>query len=184
MQPNREQTRSLLHDTRGAAYTEVIIMMPVFISLFVGIGFFHEYYLARMNAATEARRCAWAYSNGGCDQVPDGCAGVIRGTGGAESRGSSPAVEDHTGDVRDGVAELDREMPMSASRRIMEAILGSSTTARGSEPVQLPDWVGGGSREATCGYTVVCNEREHTLQSLVREAFCNKAGSFGAVLGC
>ncbi|UJR82148.1 TadE/TadG family type IV pilus assembly protein [Sandaracinus amylolyticus] len=187
MTTSTRRARSLLRDTRGAAYAEVVLMMPVFISLFAGIGFFHHFYMARMDAAAEARRCAWAYANGGCDQVPAGCEGVVGGAGGgAESRTSRPEVNSGIADAREGVAQMDRDMPLSASRRIYEAILGSSTTARGSESVPMPDWVGGGSRDARCGYTVVCNEREQTLGGLIREAFCNKANDIGVggALGC
>ena len=181
------ERRSLLEDTRGAAYTEVVLMMPVFISLFVGIGFFHQYYSARMDAATEARRCAWAYANGGCEDVPPGCAGIVGGSGGAERRLSDSAVQGQVDDARQNVADMEREMPLpGAATRIYEAILGSSTTARGSEPVTMPDWVGGGTRDARCGYTVVCNEEERTLGGLIHEAFCGSVGrlGLGGALGC
>lgn len=181
------RSRSLLRDTRGAAYTEVVLMMPVFISLFAGVGFFHQYYTARMDAGTEARRCAWAYANGGCEQVPAGCAGVVGGSGGAERRLSDSAVQGQVDEARGNVSQMEREMPLpGAATRIYEAILGSSTTASASEPVTMPDWVGGGTRQARCGYTVVCNEREQTLGGLIREAFCGSVRRIGVggALGC
>jgi hypothetical protein len=175
--------RSLLRDTRGAAYTEVIVMMPVFISLFAGIGFFHHLYSARMDAGTLARRCAWAYANGGCDAVPAGCEGVTRGS--APPTSPSPAQGD-VDEARGQVAQLDDEMPMPAASSILDAILGTTTTTRADEQVPMPQWIGGGERPATCRYAVACNERERTLGSLVRDAFCGKVSSmgFGGVFGC
>ncbi len=173
----------LARDTRGAAFAEALVMMPAFILLFAGVGFFHHYYTARMNAAETARRCAWAYSNGGCDQVPGGCAGVV----GGQDAGGAPRAS--SGDIAEAQTQIDRitsGVAVPGLDSIRRAILGTATTATGRESVPIPDVARGGRRDATCRYTVVCNERERTLASIVRDAFCAKANSLGigGVLGC
>lgn len=183
----RRGLRALVRDTRGAAYTEVVLMMPVFISLFAGIGFFHDYYTARMNAATEARRCAWAYANGGCEDVPAGCGGIVGGSRSAAPSLSDAQTQQTVTQVQNNVGAMERRMPVpGVARRIYEMILGASTTATGSEPVTMPDWVGGGSREARCSYTVVCNEEDRDLVDVIHDAFCSAVGTGapGRVLGC
>ena len=64
----------------------------------------------------------------------------------------------------------------------VNAVLGTTTTTRSSRDVPLPGWVGGGTRRTSCGYAVLCNEKERTLGQVVREAFCDAVAGIGVRL--
>ena len=174
----------LLRDSRGAAYVESLVAMPVFISLFAAIGFFTMYYGSWLDQANRSRRCAWEYSNGGCSAVPGECAGVV----GAPQQGTGETAE--TQQIRSELRTFAEDIPLPGAQDVIEAILGTSTTAVAREQVPLPDWVGGGTRPATCTQTVLCNEREQTLGGILRNLFCGAVtrvpGVSGAarVFGC
>lgn len=175
--------RTLLRDTRGAAYTETVLMMPVLISIFAGIGVFHAMYRGRMDAAEDARRCVWEYANGGCTTPPPGCEGIVGGSSATPL--SDPAVDGHTRDANQALSEMNSVIPVPGLSGIVESILGTTTTARASRQVQMPRWLGGATRTESASETVVCNERPRELEDLIRDAFCAAVpDAAGDLFGC
>lgn len=176
---------AILRDTRGAAYTEAVIVIPVFILLWAAVIHVGGSFQAKSVASQTARRCAWAYANGGCDDVPEGCEGVV---GGADRQFDDGDIDDVAGDdgqkIRDGVQQISDpiddsigEIPVAGD--IIHAIVGTATTATAGVPVKRPKVLGGQRQRLTTSYTVMCNEREKTLGSIVTGAFCSLTG-----IGC
>jgi hypothetical protein len=183
MDATHTRPRTLLRDTRGAAYTETVLMMPVLISIFAGIGVFHAAYRGRMDAAEDARRCVWEYANGGCTTPPPGCEAIVGGS--SASPLSDPAVDGHARDANQALGDMSRIIPVPGLGGLLESILGTTTTARASRQIQMPAWLGGATRTESASETVVCNERPRELEDLIRDAFCAAVpGPAGSLFGC
>ncbi len=59
---------------QGSASVEIVVMLPVFISLFAGVLWLHRSGSAVQSAGAMARGCAWAHALQGCpDTLPEVC---------------------------------------------------------------------------------------------------------------
>jgi hypothetical protein len=132
----------------------------------------------------EARRCVWAYANGGCDGAPAGCAGAL--VAGATQPLGDPRVVGDLSSVEGSLAEMNRAIPIPGIDTLMGSIIGTTTSATVERAIAIPTWAGGGTRSARCSDTGMCNEREKTLGSIARDAFCAGIRSVGGggVFGC
>lgn len=172
----RRRRTSLPRDTRGAAYTEAVIVIPVFALLWAGVIYTGQSFHAKSVATQQARRCAWAYANGGCDQVPEGCEGVVgeRTRQHADDDLDGIAGDDADG-IRDGVSDMTTE-GMGVADGLVSAIVGSHTDAIGGSAVSEPEVLGGDDRTVHSRYRVMCNERKKTLGGIVKRAFEDMVG--------
>jgi hypothetical protein len=167
---------SLLHDERGAAMSEAIILALFFTFVFAAIMYMHAVFNARLATDHEVRACAWAYTRGGCKELPASCAGAVPTSGlspvgldqwnqenGKEAGGG--AAGGVTGAIKDGAQFLHKMMGALP-------ILGKQTTIKKSQSVSRSPLLGGGSGVVGASYAIFCNERTTEDSTMVEEAFC------------
>ena len=138
---------------------EAVIVLPLFIVIFLSLLYVRDQVLARQQAQTEARRCAWLYSMKNCQVVPPECAEVL----GPPSNGSAadPAVEpairkatsEATGDATGVISKVISPLLEVA----IDAALGSSATAAANREIERPRLVGGGTKTVQGRYDLACN---------------------------
>ncbi|UJR83813.1 TadE/TadG family type IV pilus assembly protein [Sandaracinus amylolyticus] len=175
----RDVERSLLRDTRGAAYAEAVLVIPVFVLLAGGVVYLHGVHAARMDASLRARECAWAYANGGCETLPPEC----RETGGgAADDGGDPALADAVASVQ----EMQSSFPIPGLGSTGEAIFGRTVRLSATATAQSTPLFPAPPREMEASALGVCNERERTIETVARDVFCSAVSSIGlgGPLGC
>jgi len=143
------RTKSMLWDTRGAAYTETLIVLPVFIVVAGCLFFAHQTYQSSIATAATNRSNAWGY-------VMDGCQGG--GPAGSETR------ETHEGL---GVAAIGRVLGMfdriravfpSSVRRLFPKLSFSEKELTMFDSIAAPTAAGGGEITISQNITLMCNE--------------------------
>lgn len=179
---------SLLSDTRGLATVEAAVVLPVFIVIFCGLVVIHRLYDAKFSAMTEARECAWAYANGGCESAPENCRiegargvglqGILDGNAAAAARfdDEMASVGRRHGSSVGSAAEAIGEVSQFATQ-IMG--IGSGFTATASRDYGMPSVYGGGSRSIAAGYASLCNEKPMDILDLTKRFYCAFAGDEG-----
>lgn len=162
---------------------EAVIVFPLFIIVFAALIYYHQAYSAKIERSNVARRCAWAYSVGGCIEKPKDC--PIGKIGGANFVDIDEGV-DHHGDLfKDAPAGRTTEQRtklegvLGASNSLLTGLLGldEGIEARPSRDVKMPSLLGGATRKITGNYAVMCNERSYTNKELVKASYCAISGS-------
>lgn len=156
--------------TAGAATVEAVIALPLFILLLVSAFYMTRLVLAQQDARTQARRCAWLYSNQACTQVPAGCEGVVGGTKDAKT----PEQKAHVNDVTQEMDTL--PSPLGGVLNVLikpaiEATFGRSATATAKRNVLRPALFGGGEKEILDSYELACNLEPKTLDDVASDAW-------------
>lgn len=161
----RVAKRSLLRDEGGAAYAEAVVMMPVFIAMLALFGLVHHEAHQKMSTMAESRSQAWQTSNAGCNGEAVGCDSCT--TVGSDEDGTVfGSIQDAFGDIG--------SIPIVGSilQGMLDGLLGTQTTLRASASVNRPNYLGGGARDASSSYTVMCNPVRQSIWGMVRDAFC------------
>jgi len=166
---------SLLRDTRGAAYAEAVIVLPVLITILWGNYLIMGAGSSKLEAMNEVRRVAWEAANtpseceessdpDGADRF-DGGGAVTTLLGWMDAATSIPVVGDFLSDFF-GVPHV--PSPATAS-------------------YDIPGAFGGGTGTSTAEYMVMCNTERKTISMMLKRAFCDLvetiAGSVPAFLG-
>jgi hypothetical protein len=158
---------------RGAASVEAVVALPVFVILFSGVFFVRELTGAKLDAAREARRCAWEYSANGCDAIPDGCGGVVA----RSPRESFPeslagAWEDTKNSVSEG--KYKQAFLNVLTKSVSDAIVAAFTLSLDAEKVEeraQPPLFGGGKTLVPAKYHLACNLKDKSKEQIVEEVW-------------
>ncbi len=160
---------ALLRDTRGAAYAEAVIVLPVLITILWGNYLIMGAGSSKLEAMNDVRRVAWEASNtpSECEESsdPDGAdrfdgGGVVTTLlGWMDLAQGIPIVGDFLADFF-GVPHV--PSPASVS-------------------YEIPGAFGGGTGTSTAEYMVMCNTERKTISTMLRRAFCDLVDSFGGI---
>jgi len=164
--------RPLLRDDRGTASIEAAVMLPFFILCWAGLLYVYHGHEAKLAAGVDARHCAWAYSNGGCRVLPEGC------------RRLSTAEIEQDGQSGDWLAALDGIPVISG---LAESIFGEVATVGHDITVDRPPLFGGGTVDASGTYTIMCNEERRDLGDVLQQTLCDQLETIGmdaGFMGC
>lgn len=152
---------SLLRDTRGAAYAEAVIVLPVLITILWGNYLVMGAGSSKLEAMNEVRRVAWEAAN-----TPSRC---------EES-------SDHDGADRfDGggvVTELMGWMGEAEDIPIIGDLLADffgvpHIPSPATSSYDIPGAFGGGTGSASAEYMVMCNTERKTISMMLSRAFCD-----------
>ena len=168
--------RRLLADERGAATTETVIMIPMYVIVWGCIVYVSQHFQNTIEIRARVRRDTWAYAYGACGDAPG------TNTSMATSRGLVPdasgASGDPEGSARGGGGTLGGGI-VGAIDNILSYIPGLNfRTAVGSRSdfrTRRPAVIGGGELQVAANLTILCNERPQGalsfIWSAVRSAF-------------
>jgi len=151
---------ALLRDTRGAAYAEAVIVLPVLITILWGNYLIMGAGSSKLEAMNEVRRVAWEAAN-----TPSEC---------EES-------SDHRGADRFGggvVTDLTSWMGRAESIPIVGDLLSDffgvpHIPSPATSNYEIPGAFGGGSGTASAEYMVMCNTERKTISMMLSRAFCD-----------
>ena len=161
--------------SRGTASIEAIVVFPVFIALFVGVGYLSRTAELGQDIEMTARSCAWLYSAKNCQEIPAGCEGYLRaGTsasdGGSEVdkalNGGKHSLPHGTGPknfVSGVVGSLLESAIQDAFGRALDATVPAVT--------DQPALFGGKSVTVTGKYHLACNLAPTTLKNVAEDAW-------------
>lgn len=155
----------LVRDQRGAAYAEAVIMLPVYLAMFALFGLVHNEAHQKMETLAQSRSAAWQRSNAGCEGEDESCPSCM----GVEGADDGTVYGDIDGAIN-GVGEV--PIVGSILEGMLDGLFGSQTTLRASATIERPRLLGGGSRNATSSYTVLCNPVRTSVWEMLRNAFC------------
>jgi hypothetical protein len=163
--------------SRGAAMVEAVIALPVLIVIFVSVLYVRDLVLARQQAATQARSCAWLYSARNCGgEIPAGCEGVL---GELTFNGSkNPALEEALrGGVEGALREAGVDNGLVADvltevlKPAIDRALGSSVPATAERELTRPGLYGGGTKVVQGKYELACNLAPTTPAEVAKDAW-------------
>lgn len=160
----------LVRDERGAAYTEAVIMLPVF---FVIFALFYQVYrtrTAKFETMQSVRTAAWMKSNAGCEDdegttCPSGTEGCTVEDGDAEG-GIDGVLSDLRSDSDPLLAPF-----TSLLGGLLENVFGTAVTKSASLSVTDPKYIGGTEWTMSTKYTLMCNPLPTTLWELLEKLF-------------
>jgi hypothetical protein len=161
---------------RGAATVEGVVVLPVFVILFVGVIFVRDMLSARFEAQQEARRCAWAYSDNGCEAVPADCAQVLAEPRLDMSMPKASQVKDQliarVGDVHGGITQagIRNIIEGVVTGYIVKALTWKFDATRVVER-KRPHLFGGGTSLVPGHYRLACNVAETKQESLIGQVW-------------
>lgn len=179
-----------VHDVRGTASVEIVVMLPLFIVLLAGVYHLHAAGSAALSAHERARGCALQFAVRGCDDVNESelCQGVLAAKASDVDRESATRAQ---GDA--AAAELARarsileqveQIPLLG--QLVTTLFGEGALARGERA--SPRFMEPGTRTHERTYYVVCNTVAKGWGDLLNDQVCALAkgqlGLSGAVLGC
>lgn len=152
---------------RGTAMVEGTILVPVFITLYLGVVYLGTLHAARGQVRAEARRCAFQHAMNGCGRVPEGCNG---------SRTSDPEVEgapDIVGSAATGVHDdLDPFQDIPVLGDAFRMLFGTTTASKVERQVPFPfdaELAGVASGKVV----LLCNSQPTTVGDLAKERLCS-----------
>jgi hypothetical protein len=155
---------------------EAVIALPVLILIFVSMLYVRDQVLARQQADTLARSCAWLYSAQNCTgPAPAGCGDVL---GELTNTGAkNPALEEKLrggmktvlegSELNDVVTGIVTDLLDPA----IEAALGKSVPARAQQEVARPGVYGGGIKTVQGKYDIACNLSFTTPEDVAEDAW-------------
>ncbi len=165
------QSTGILGNTCGAVMVEGVIVLPVFIIVLAAVLHFHSAFSAKLDASTQARSCAWAYSLAGCGDadIPEGC---------------------NVSDLGDDKNDIDSEglrAGLEVVNKVGVTLLGleAGITSRPGREVDVSSVLGGGTRKISGDYSVMCNETKMGPKDLAKKAYCALDANYSVSLpGC
>lgn len=155
---------SLLRDERGAAYTEAVIMLPVFMTVMALFFMVYRVYTKKFETMSNVRSVAWTAANS--DSCEDG------GTEECPSGGSGCTTSDEEDDVQGGIDDLlgeATEIPVLGT--LLDGVFGVAITKTVTDSVENPDYLGGGTKSVATSYTLMCNPEPTTVWELILDSF-------------
>lgn len=152
----------LLLDEEGAATTETVIMIPMFVIVWGCIVYVTNVFQATIEMRSRIRRDLWAYAYTGCEDMPE------TGTNFTEGRGfipDDPSGAGSDGAARDGAA-TGSDGGIGSMVGMVDDILSyipglSFRTYEGHRSdfrVERPEVIGGGTMNMGANLYLMCNE--------------------------
>ncbi len=173
------RTVSLVRCARGTASVEIVVMLPVFIILFLGVMHIHSIGLARQQAQTAARGCAYYFAVNGCTEGA-AAAPICKGVDVAKI-GDIP--NDAPGKKED-TAAIDEVKDWPLVGGLVTQLFGEGSRARSDQTAR--SFIGHEDRKVTGRFFMVCNTVSQSWSTKIEELLCGvarKAG-FSGVPGC
>jgi hypothetical protein len=166
----------LLADERGAATTETVIMIPMYVIVWGCIVYVTQHFQNTIELRARVRRDAWAYAYGACQDPPGTNTSI------ATSRGLEPDPTGETGDPEGSARGAAGSLggAFGAIDTIISYIPGLNfQTVVGSRSdfrTRRPAVIGGGELTVSASLTLLCNERPQSALSFIWSAV---RGAFG-----
>lgn len=150
---------------RGTASVEIVVMLPVFVLLFFGAAHVHEVGLARQQALSEARGCAFYYAVNGCTKE----AAEHAVCEGRNPRQGSPLTNDEAGqDTKEHHGIIETIGSWKIVDTLVTGLFGQGSSAKVERTV--PGFMSEEEGKVSGSFYVVCNT--------VSESWSGKAGDF------
>lgn len=165
-----EHRLHLRNRQRGAASVEAVVVIPFLIMVYFGVTLVYRRYDAQQRAWSDARGCAWLYSQQGCQgELPPECGAVTAG----------PAELPQNTDLDDAASTETVQANDEKQQEVVDAmnnILGEPrntlfneyVTVTGSVQFEAPAMFGS-RRQVSAQYFIACNLKEQTLGDIARQ---------------
>ncbi len=155
---------NLLRCQRGTASVEIVVMLPVFILLFLGVLHIHSAGIGQQEAQSAARACAYYYAVNGCTNDAAAhpvCEGL--NVGKAAEAGSVK-------DAKDDTSVLTEVESWPVLGDALKLLFGEGSRARAERQVQ--SFVGDGDSKAVGRFYLVCNTVSESWSEKISELLC------------
>lgn len=156
---------------QGTASVEIVVMLPFFITLFVGIYYLHDLAMAVQEAGVASRACVWAHAVAGCpDARPPACDNlniddVAMGEGG-ESENNQSKYE-HASDEASSTFDKISNIPIVGGA--VEAMFGKGVRITAHRSAR--GFMGQDQAHMSRSNYVVCNTVPQSWEESVSELF-------------
>jgi len=155
---------------RGTASVEIVVMLPLFILLFVGVIHVHRVGLVRQEALATARACAFHFAVNGCTDAAAEhaiCAGLNPQKG-------SPLTNDEAGkDTREHHSLIEAIGSWKVVDHLVSGLFGARASARAERSV--PGFMSRHDRKVQGTFYVVCNTVPESWSDKASELMCGAA---------
>ncbi|MDH5491500.1 MAG: hypothetical protein OEY14_06060 [Myxococcales bacterium] len=155
---------SLFRDERGAAYTEAVIMLPVFFMVFALFYHVHRVHTAKLETLQNARSSAWLMSYDDCE----GSSTCPSGRGECASADSDSGVDSAISDLKSKLGPFE-----GAIGGFLDGIFGTATKATATSSYSDPNYLGGSDHNLSTSYAIMCNPKRVTILDMLKTAFCD-----------
>jgi len=151
--------------TRGVASVEAVIFVPFLLMLFSGMVLVGKRYDAVQVALSNARSCAWLYSQQACEgTLPAQCSTQVASQVPAPESAVSDALRPNgTGDDERLSPQIDTTLGDPST-----TLFGHYTTVTGSVTFDAPKPFGG-ERTISTSYHLACNLKPMTLRGFISD---------------
>jgi hypothetical protein len=157
---------------RGTVSVEIMVMLPVFVSLFFAVTYLHGLGTATQAAGVAARACAWTYALQGCDgNVPSACQQIALGKPeglrislpGSELELMPNGETDFTGSWFDAIAELPVLGPA------VKSVFGVGRRIKATRSTQ--EYMQEGQKIVSASNYVLCNTKAESWSAKIATLF-------------
>ena len=179
----------LQRDQRGTASVEIVVMLPLFVLLLLGVYHLHHVGSAALLAVERARGCAFQFAVEGCQNSSKGarlCAGVVAEKADqveqadkARALAGEATVEQERPTVSDKIEQI------PVLRELWRALFGEGSVVFASE--QVSRFRRAGTDTLQTEQYMVCNTVSESWSELRKEQLCGLAhqlGIKGKLMGC
>jgi hypothetical protein len=182
---------NIVHDRRGSASVEIVVMLPLFIVLFAGVYHLHANGSAALLAAERSRGCAWQFAVSGCEDASklELCKGAF-----ASKAADVKSESDAQAEGGDGVAAqleqnksvLDKVAAIPVIGGLVDMLFGEGALASATQPA--PQFMSDEEVGLQKTYYIVCNTVSKSWGDLIKDQVCGvitgQLNMEGRVLGC
>jgi hypothetical protein len=173
---------------RGSASVEIVVMLPFFILLLLGVYHLHKVGSAALLATERARGCAFQFAVQGCrdaDKATGLCAGALARTTDQLEQADQTRAGTAQGEAlaRPALSDKIEKIPLVGA--LWAGIFGEGSMADAS--VDTPLFGKQGTTPLTKSHYMVCNTVAKTWADLRKEQLCGLIGQLGIsgkIFGC
>lgn len=164
---------------RGTASVEIVVMLPVFILLFLGVMHIHSKGLAQQEAQTAARACAYYFAVNGCtDDAAEHpiCDGI--------DVGKTAKIKDAGSDTEEHHGFLTEVEGWPILGTAVQMLFGEGSRALAQREAQ--SFIGTEPSQVSGRFFMVCNTRSVSWSDRMGELLCGAASKLnvGKLPGC
>lgn len=157
---------------------EGVVVLPFFIIVLATVIFLHRSYSAKLDASVQARKCAWAYSLGGCESKAglEGCnlSNLRDQESPFKSFDDDPILaaegKKAFGTKRD--TAIDKGLKVANDVGLGLLGLRDGVTSQPTRTLDVPSLLGGGQKHVYGNYSVMCNEVPMGFLDIVKKMYC------------
>ena len=142
--------------TRGLAFLEVTMFLPLLVALLLGTLYVARLYTQKLETLTAVRRCAWVIASSGCQSVPADC---------RSQRSQNEVIQKKLEDRLSQVAEPhsgEPPLPVPAQRALTtgtHGIMMERVSAKDERTVARPRLFGGETVKVGSTFSLPCNSK-------------------------